>query len=99
WNSAAQGPAADKVRHRVASLLANAGKPYRTLLRWHQVRVGGSPRGARRPSPPPRRDRRRVDAAVRVRAGGRLVPPPPARGPARRPAVGGPARRSGQPTS
>jgi hypothetical protein len=56
-------------------------------------------RGARRPSPLPRPRRRRVGPAVPVPAGGRLGPPRPACGPAGRPAVGGPARRSGQPTS
>jgi hypothetical protein len=51
------------------------------------------------PLPFPRPRRRRVGPAVPVPAGGRLEPPRPTCGPAGRPAVGGPARRSGQPTS
>jgi hypothetical protein len=61
--------------------------------------LDGSVRAARRPSPVPRPRRRRVGSAVPVPAGGRLGPPRPARGPAGRPAAGGQARRSGQPTS
>jgi hypothetical protein len=74
-------------------------RPGRSVL-WlsrRSVRLDGSLRRWA-PSPLPRPSRQRVDSAVRVRAGGRLLPPPPACGPAGRPAAGGPARRSGRPT-